>query len=111
MDLVEIIHLDGEVWYRRARSPLGRDADLWRRGLSSCESQYPTEIHDQIQSKNVDVKSLGILDTVRCNIGHDALYRPAGLPTLYPAKTHPITLLDGGPPGLMDSIRRCHTGG
>jgi hypothetical protein len=84
MDLVEIVHLDGEVRYRRARSPLGCDADLWLGGLSSCESQYPTEIHDQIQSKNVGVKSLGILDMVRCNIGHDALYRPAGLPTLYP---------------------------
>jgi hypothetical protein len=72
----------------------------------------PTEIHDQIQSKNVGVKSLGILDLVRCNIGHDALYRHAASQLYIRVRhTHPITLFDGGLPGLRDSIRRCHTGG
>jgi hypothetical protein len=37
----------------------------------------PTVIHDQIQSENVGVKSLGIHDMVRRNVGYDALYRHA----------------------------------
>jgi hypothetical protein len=56
----------------------------------SC-SQYPTEIHDQIQSENVGVKARHPRH-VRCNIGHDALYRHAAS-TLYPGKTHSNHLL------------------
>src|SRR5262249_19551216 len=52
-------------------------ADLWRSSLCACESQYPAEIHDQIQSENVGIKSLGILDTFRRNVRHDAFYRHA----------------------------------
>src|SRR5262245_45908531 len=57
--------------------PLSRNADLWRSSLSACESQYPAEIHDQIQSENVGIKSLGILDTFRRNVRYDAFYRHA----------------------------------
>jgi catechol 2,3-dioxygenase-like lactoylglutathione lyase family enzyme len=53
---------------------------LWLSSFSACESQYPTEIHDQIQSENVGIKSLGILDVFRRNVRYDALYRHAAYP-------------------------------
>jgi hypothetical protein len=39
--------------------------------------RYPTEIHDHIQSENVGIKSLGILDMFRRNVRYDAFYRHA----------------------------------
>jgi len=66
--------------------PPSRNADPWRSSLCACESQYPAEIHDQIQSENVGIKSLGILDTFRRNVRYDAFYRH-GPPTLRSGKT------------------------
>src|SRR5262249_19754050 len=89
--------------------PLSRNTDLWRSSLSACESQYPAEIHDQIQSENVGIKSLGILDAFRRNVRYDAFYRHAASHTsirLRHAPKHCVRRSANGRRRGTDQVRR-----